>query len=242
MGEHFGGRYHRGRTSGHDLLRPLEAIRQFKDGEFRGTYWGHGGIRHVVERSANQHGNSYSPMGWGAAVLAWMVHVTCDYFSEASLPIPGTSLIHENSSEHHIRAFVQNDLYGKGINLRHVTLQALAPLAVEVGIRTYTYLRHRKSDAPKDAIRQKQRELLVLAHTLMTAVNLGKIVITHNPLMLNVPALLALVRAVMGLIVLEEGRNSFIAKVSRNVAELRDSQDEIEQMLVERFPIPVLLS
>jgi hypothetical protein len=240
QGPHFGGPYHRGLTTGHDLLRPLEGIRQFKDGIFQGFYY-KDGVKHLVETASNQYGNPYGTMGWGAAVLAWMVHNACDFFSSKSLPIPGTSWLYEQP-DRDVRIFVQNDLYQNGINLRHVTLQALAPLVVEVGIRTYTAIRYRNAEAPGEALRQKRTELLVLGHMLTTAVNLGKIVVLKDPTMLNVPALLALLRHVLGLVVLEQGRNSFVAKISRNAAELRASQEEIEGLLNARFPVPILLS
>ena len=241
-GQSFTGKFgfHRGLSSGHDLLRPVEGIAQFKDGVFRDFFW-KDGIKHVVESPVNENGVSYAPIGWAAAVFAWLCHMACDVFSSTSLPIPGTSWLRELPS-HDVRSFVQNSLYQKGINLRHVTLQTIAPLAVEIGNRSYVAIRYKGSDAPEDALKQKTRELLAVSHTLTVAINVGKIVILKNPLLLNVPALLALLRSVLGLVILEQKRNSFIHKASRNVTELRDSQDDIENMLDARIPAPLLVS
>ena len=182
-GQSFAGKWgsHRGLSSAHDLLRPLEGIRQFKDGVFRGLHW-KDGVKHIVESGVNQHGKAYEPMGWAAAVVVWLCHVACDFFSKSSLPIPGTSWLREWSSDETMR-FLQNSVYRQGINLRHVTLQTIAPFAVEIGIRSYVAIRYRRSDAPEDALRQKTIELLALSHTLTVAINVGKIVIMKNPLM-----------------------------------------------------------
>ena len=240
QGKHFGGSYHRGLSPGHDLFRPLEGIEQFRDGVFRGTYFADG-ISHPVETALNQHGVPYKSMGWGSAVLAWLVHLGCDFFSSRSLPIPGTSWLYEMPSRE-VRVLVQRDLYQNGINLRHLTFQALAPTVVEGGIGVYSALRYRNSDMPKDALLQKRLELLVLGHTLVTAVNVGKVVILEDPTMLNVPAILALLRRLFHVIVLEQRRNSFITKLARNVSDLERSQAEIERVVLSRLSSPVLLS
>ena len=241
-GQSFRGKFgfHRGLSAGHDLLRPLEGIRQFKDGVFRGVFW-KDGVKHVVESAVNENGAAYGSMGWAAAVLAWLCHIACDFFSSTSLPIPGTSWLRE-LPRHDVRSFIQNSVYQEGINLRHLTLQVIAPLAVEVGIRSYVAIRYRRIDAPEDAIEQKKRELLAVSHALTVAMNVGKVVVMKNPLLLNVPALLALLRNVLGLVILEQKRNSFVHKASRNVTELRKSQDDIEKMIDARIPTPVLLS
>ena len=242
QGQSFAGKWgsHRGLSPGHDLFRPLEGIRQFEDGVFRGPYW-KDGVKHIFESGVNQHGKEYEHMGWAAAVVAWLCHVACDFFSKSSLPIPGTSWLREWSNDE-TRRFLQNSVYQQGINLRHVTLQTIAPLAVEIGIRSYVAIRYRPSDAPKDALSQKTLELLALSHTLTVAINVGKIVIMKNPMMLNVPALLALLRSVLGFVILEQRRNSFVYKASRNAAELCGEQDRIEHVLNTRIPKPLLLS
>jgi len=83
QGKKFGGAYHRGLSPGHDLFQVCEGIRQFKDGEFRGWYWVNG-KKYFFESSVNQFGKDYEPMCWGEAVLAWMTHMFCDFFSTTS--------------------------------------------------------------------------------------------------------------------------------------------------------------
>lgn len=240
QGPHFGGPHHRGLTTGHDLLRPLEGIRQFMDGVFRGSYYQEG-VRHVVETAVNQYGKPYAPMGWEAAAIAWVVHNVCDFFSSKSLPIPGTSWISELPSRK-LRVFVQRDLYQNGIHLRHLTLQTLAPLVVEVGVRAYIALRYRKATASEEAIRQKRTELLTLGHTLTVAINTGKLVVLKDPTMLNLPALIALLKNFAGLVLLEQGRHSLVARIARNADDLTAIQSELEGLLHRRVQKPILLS
>jgi len=240
-GKHFGGPRHRGRSRGHDLFGALESIRQFKDGQFRGFYWVNG-EKIPFESFLTPHGNTYTPSeGWGEAVLAWMIHMICDFFSSESLPIPGTSYLHELDSRE-IRVFVQNDLYGSGFNLRHLALEAIPPLSIEVIIRSYMYFRYRKQTLNRDAIDQKKLELLMIGHTICAGFNLGKVCCMQNPLLINIPQMMALTKTLIRLIVQEHNRTAFIAKVERNIKDLRRTQREYEPIIHNNILAPIILS
>lgn len=239
QGAHFGGGFHRGLSPGHDLLRPLEGIRQFRDGVFRGAYY-KDGVKYVIESSVNQFGKAYEKRSYGDAVCAWAIHMFCDFFSSASLPIPGTSWVRECSSRE-LRVFVQNDLYQSGINLRHLTLQTLAPLVTEIGVSSYMIVRYSKSSSPSSAIQQKKIEMLTLGHALTTAINMGKVVVLEDPTRINVPAILALMNRLNTMILLEDRRTSLLGRILRNNQEIFNAQLEIEQMLDSTLETPIFL-
>lgn len=240
QGEHFGGGDHRSRTIGHDLFRPFEGIRQFKDGAFKGFYF-HNGVKYMVESGVNQYGYPYEPFAWAEAAIKWIVHNFCDFFSSKSIPIPGTSWLYE-SSNRDVRLFVEKDLYQHGINLKYVTLQTLAPISVEVGIRGYFAIRYKNLEVEEKALLQKRSELLALAHSLTIAANIGKVILLEDPTLINMPAIIWTMKRLLGLIIMENNRNSFIAKARRNLVILKESQDRLEAIVFSRIQNPILLS
>lgn len=239
QGAHFGGAYHRGLTTGHDLFQPLEGIRQFMDGEFRGYYWV-AGKKYFIESSVNQYGNPYQPMDFGAAVLAWMIHMFCDFFSSTSLPIPGTSIAY-GMDYRDLRVFVEEDLYKSGFNLRHLVLQTIPPTAIEVILRSYIFLRYHKQTVNPDALSQKKTEILAVAHSVCSAFNIGKVIILQDPLFINLPQLVALSRTMIRLVIQEYNRNSFYNKVQRNLNDLRQVQQQYEYLVEKGLSEPVVL-
>jgi len=250
QGKKFGGAYHRGLSPGHDLFQVCEGIRQFKDGEFRGWYWVNG-KKYFFESSVNQFGKDYEPMCWGEAVLAWMTHMFCDFFSTTSLPIPVTSYLY-GIDNRELRVFVEKDLYqryvykeGKrinaGINLRHLVLQTIAPLSIEVIIRCYIFFRYHKQTIDQDALEQKKLELLTIGHAVSTGFNLGKIYLTKDPLLINIPQIVALSKTLMKLVLQEYNRNSFYGKVQRNLKDLRQTQQQYEYLIEKGLSENIIL-
>jgi len=239
-GKNFGGIYHRGLSSGHDLLRPLEGIRQFKDGLFRGYYWANG-EKILFESFTTPGGVPFKPRElWGASILAWSLHMICDFFSTTSLPIPGTSYFREINNRD-LRIFVQKDLYEHGINLRHLVLQTVAPFFIEVFIRSYIYFRYHKQTLDPDALLQKKLELLTVGHSISTGFNIGKIIIMQDPTMLNMPQLIALSKTLIQLVLKEYKRNSFSKKVLRNLGDLRKTRQEYEALVNNNLPTAIVL-
>jgi hypothetical protein len=238
MGSNFGGGHHRGLSSGHDLLRPLSAIQQIKEGKFSGYYFEYG-KKIFFESPISHRGTPYTPTSWKEAIVLYLVHMFCDFFSKMSLPIPGTSWLRECSNRE-IRVFAM-DMYKQGINLRHLMLQTLAPLTVEIILRVYFTIRYRRTEAPDDAKKLKKSELLLLGHSISTAFNIGKIIIMNNPLLLNVPQVLFTAKQLLGYFLLEQGRNSFIAKYRRNMFEMNEELDDLEAEIAKGIPEPIKL-
>ena len=229
QGPHFGGPGHRGLSPAHDILRMLSGIKQFHDGVFRGYYWVNG-VKVVVETATNQFGTPYDPMGWGHAVCAWMVHIFCDFFSSHSLPLPGTSFF-QGIDSHAVRQFVQRDLYQHGITLRHLALQTIPPLLIEMAIRVYIWLRYRNSGLDVEAVEQKKYELLTVGHSICTSFNVGKVILLNDPSMLNMPEMMAFVRSIFKLALKEQFRTSSFQKAKRNLAELQREAKALEDQV-----------
>jgi hypothetical protein len=227
-GENFGGQHHRGLSPGHDLMRFAEGIRQFKDGEFRGVFF-EDGEKIPFSTATNEYGNSYASLSIGQAVWRYSVHMFCDFFSSTSLPIPGTSILRESSSRE-IRVLAERELYQQGFNLRHVALQTIPPLVIEVAMRCYCTLRYRNEDSlEKEAVSQKVHELATTAHSISLGFNVGKIIVTGNPLMLNAPQAIATSARAFCLALSEYNRNSFTRKIQRNVRELSQETQKLER-------------
>jgi hypothetical protein len=237
-GPNFGGVHHRGLSSGHDILRPLSGIKQIKEGKFSGYYFEYG-KKILFESDTIHKGRPYTPTSWKDAIVIYLIHMFCDFFSQTSLPIPGTSWLRECSNRE-VRVFAM-DLYKQGINLRHIALQALSPLTVEILLRVYFAIRYRQANVNEDALKLKKSELLLLGHSISTAFNIGKIIIMNNPLLLNVPQVVFTTKQLLGFFVLEHSRNSFISKYSRNMLELDEELSEIETIINTGITYPILL-
>jgi hypothetical protein len=79
---------HRVRSSGHDLGRPIAALRQIRDGVFTGVRWDNGAgpqdpyPRYVPARSVSE------------ALVLWAKHLAADAVTPISLPLPGFSRLY----------------------------------------------------------------------------------------------------------------------------------------------------
>ncbi|WP_232715233.1 hypothetical protein [Gordonia metallireducens] len=176
MGPGFGGRAHRVKSAGHDLGRPIEALRQVMQGEFRGVRW-ENGIPCAVACDGFR-----GPMPLTEAALRLSQHLLADVVTPMSLPIPGMSLLYESDSEA-LRKFALHAYSGlgngTGWNLRSgIATPSMTVIVVEVLMRTYVHAEafHRTGTAKLDWPEQRRRtELLLAAHGLVSAISLGKV-------------------------------------------------------------------
>lgn len=192
QGPHFGGGHHRELSKGHDLARFVEGIKAFKNGTFEGVRF-ENGIRIPVIATANQFGNAYSQMTTIQAIIEYAHHMFADLFSTYSLPFPGYSFLRESDSRK-LRK-LSADMYQNGFNCKNVIIQSVSTIAIEVIIRLYYSIMAVKNmktdielsedysnfDAFKEFIaphhKEKLNEMLLVAHSIVTAFNAGKIVI-----------------------------------------------------------------
>lgn len=178
MGPGFGGRAHRIKSAGHDLARPIEAIRQVMDGEFRGVRWQDGVAIEVTES-----GRFCERLTLPQAMLRLGQHLLADVVTEMSLPIPGMSFLYESSNGQALRDFALHSYSGlgrgTGWNLRSGLLTpSMTVLVTEVLMRTYVHaesLRTTGSAVLSAQEERKRTELLLAAHSLVSAISLGKL-------------------------------------------------------------------
>lgn len=201
-GPGFGGPGHRVRSAGHDLGRPLNALRQIRDGQFKGTTWTYGTAETFVKDDGFVMVNS-----WGEALTLWGKHLAADVVTPMSLPLPGWTLLYERPSRD-LRKFAaqayEGTPLGTGLNVRSGLLTpTLSLLTTEAIIRTHVHARAYADtgspvlDAGQTALLS---ELLLCAHGLVGAACLGKtltagLLTPQGPLAVrhvNVPVLLRL--------------------------------------------------
>lgn len=186
MGPGFGGRAHRVKSAGHDLARPVEAIRQIMKGEFRGAAWLGDDVTQVVVGDRFRVVDSAPE-----AALRLAQHLLADVITPMSLPIPGMSFLYESDSkalrDFALHAYSGLGRGGTGWNVRSgIAIPGMCVMATEILIRTYVHLDvyqetgSARLDLPQ---RRRRNELLLAAHSLVSAVSIGKVsaqVIAHS--------------------------------------------------------------
>lgn len=238
----FGGAYHRELSPGHDLLRFVEGIKAFKEGKFEAKGI-RDGVEIVVSVTENQYGTPYGSMTLGAAIIEYCHHMLADLMSNNSLPFPGSSFLRECDNRK-IRK-LSADMYRQGFNLKNVFVQAASTIAIEIIIRVYfSVLSVQKYDASveiaedysnweainqfvKPANKEKLHEMLMVAHTIVTAINLGKIVITKNISTINVTEIAAVVRYGIKVLKAVANRNRDYEKLIYHSSEIQERWEQV---------------
>lgn len=178
-GEHIGGPDHRVRSAGHDIARPLEALRQLREGKFQGTYW-RDGVRYPLTSVTTPHGTPYVPIeNVGTALTVWAKHLVADFVTPMSLPIPGFSAVCELPIEQ-AHDFARA-AYSNGTNLRSLATSTLPVMTTEVTVRTHVHgraLLARRTAVLESGERALRSELLLAGHSFVGAASLGRAVTT----------------------------------------------------------------
>lgn len=239
QGPSFGGPYHRVLSSGHDVLRVFSALWQIKNGTFTALRQVPGGFEWVTP-STNQNGAPFDTFEGLEAFILWARHLLSDFVTPKSLPVPGMSWLMEMPN-HEVRKFVIQ-LYQHGYNLRFLLVQALAPALVELIVRGYVFGReYQTTGAIKfpSAKRLKVTEMLLTAHALVMAINVGKVAIKCNaegPLALrnlNIPSLVMTVRYFIPFIYKRMKLNDPVQILIRNAEALDRGYDSLLSTLKE---------
>jgi len=171
----FGGD-HRLYSYGHDLLRFFEGVRQTMIGEYRGISSGISG--EVVKQFIN-----YDSISWEKAILINLLHLLKDFCTAKSLPLPGMTIL---ASLHNDKMpkFAEQ-LYDNGVNVRTMSAQAISVAVIELTIRVYHFLRLYGQAVDKELRDEKLRKMLLLSHSIAATFNIGKVIVTKNPFLLN---------------------------------------------------------
>ena len=135
--------------------------------------------------TTNQYGNVYPAYNIFVGVIKYLVHMLADFCSNYSLPIPGWSLL-SHFPDRDVEAFALK-LYRNGMNLRTMALQGIPVAVTELLMSLYIWLRSKdcKENYSEEAWERKKDKLLLVAHGITTAVNVGKVIITKAPWRLN---------------------------------------------------------
>ncbi len=257
VGDGHGWVYHRILSSGHDLLRFMSGIHQIKTGQFIGTRYVNG--KAVMEiRTLAASGTPYTPRGdWSTAAVEYLLHVVSDLFTKTSLPVPGATWLQELPSRK-LRTFVREMYYGNspwspsgkgrpgsefgGYNLRHVLGQSVTPATTQLAIWLYYHIRYSFPNwLGKEVAGQevgssrvpglKLAELQAVAHATVAAVNVGRVIVVGNPLVLNLPQLTACMAALTRMTLINRRRFNIEARNERNRILLDEGWSSIEAML-----------
>ena len=187
----FGGGDHRVRSRGHDLLRFISGIKQFKEGKFVAV--AHKNKKKILLESAkNIKGNDYMQLSSIEALIEYSRHMFADFFSTKSLPFPGYSFLYESDSRQLRKLAVE--MYKSGFNMKNIAVHTVLTTAIiEFVIRLWIAIENMKEykdsieidedysniDLLKSAFdkkhSEKMSEMLLVAHSIVTAVNLGKV-------------------------------------------------------------------
>lgn len=187
----FGGD-HRLYSYGHDLLRFFEGVRQTMVGEYRGI--SSGGITGEVVKQFS----GYESIAWEKAVLINVLHLFKDFFTTKSLPIPGMSIL-ANLNNNKMPEFAEK-LYDNGVNVRTMTAQAISITVIEISIRVFNFFKNYNKDIDSKLLEEKLQKMLLLSHSIAATFNLGKVVLTKNPFLLNTPQFILIFKYVIQLI------------------------------------------
>ncbi len=169
---------HRIKSAGHDLARPIEAIRQIMAGEFRGHLCQAGGATTPVAVG----GKFRQVDTWAEAALRLAQHLFADVITPMSLPIPGMSFLYESDSKA-LRDFALHAYSGleagSGWSVRNgIVTPGMTVLVTEILVRTYVHLDvyQQTGTARLDPPQTRRRnELLLASHSLISAISLGKV-------------------------------------------------------------------
>ena len=224
QGPGFGGGLHRVRTSGHDLARFFEAVRQCADGEFRGVGWSYGKPFDIISK-ANQYGKAYPTMDWTAAFVRTSVHLIADFFSTHSIPMPFSSVVYENAPRE-MRLFV-HDLYKGGFNFRHVAIGGLQVLLSYLAIEVWLWLQYGFKQRKTEAVRLKRYEMRLAVMGILTSGNLAGALICQNPFQLNPPVWIATVASGVRMMQMRKKQKSEFLIQGRNIEDLAEEWGQL---------------
>jgi len=187
----FGGE-HRLYSYGHDLLRFMEGVRQTMGGGYKGISSGFAG--EVVKQFAD-----YDPVSLEKAILINALHLIKDFCTTKSLPLPGMTVL-ANLNNNKMPDFVEKLYCDYGVNLRTMAGQAISISVIEITIRLYNYLRYLNEEIDKDLKDEKLKKMLLLSHCIAGSINIGKVVVTKNPFMLNTAQFILIIKYIVQLL------------------------------------------
>ncbi len=239
--------FHRELSKGHDLARFIEGIRMFKEGKFEAIAY-KDKMAYTVIRAFNQNGKPYETLSALEATIKYAKHMLADVCSKNSLPFPGYSFLRESDS-HRIRK-LSADMYQNGFNIKNVILQSISTIIIEIIIRLYFSIQSVKKYVAEVEIKEdysnfeaikrfikpinkdKLHEMLLVAHSIVMAVNVGKVVIKKSPWEINVTEITSVVNYGIKVTKAVAARNSDYAKLMYHSGEINKTWSELEDTVL----------
>ena len=206
----------------HDIFVFALSIWSISSGKYIDFEWGKDGS-FIPVKDGNWDGEKiYSECNLLVAIIRYIKHMVADFCSSTRLPIPGFSIL-MHIPDRDIEAFALK-LYRNGMNLRTMALQSVPVGVTELLMAVYIWIRSKDSKAEfsEAAWEHKKNKLLLIAHGITTAVNVGKVIITESPWCLNL-VVIARTLQLMWKVIDEETKrtNNHILKLDEQILRAR---------------------
>jgi hypothetical protein len=196
------GKTHRMQTFGHDpILGFIFGIFDIMRGSITGFSYDHlSGTHTVVSTKITEAGNC----GFIEALLLQLGHLVSDVGTSQGLPPPfftlfqGINVKNPLSPKGRTIGQIARWMYVNGYDLRHFITMGITPASIEIILRAYLMVRHYSEHGEVRFIlanNPKYRSMLLSAHAIASAANVGKIALHQgNPLAINYAQYFALLR------------------------------------------------
>lgn len=146
------------------------------------------------------------------AIIRQIGHLKSDIGTSAGLPVPFMPLLEliqvgSIGDKGQTVGELSRAMYAQGYNFGHFLAMSVPVLMIEVLVRTFYFLKRIKEghgflesipfNIPGQPHKPKLQTMLFLAHTIATAANAGKVIITENPLSINFPQWIVFVKSAL---------------------------------------------
>lgn len=198
----IGGRTHRLQTFGHDpILGLVMGVLDILRGTITGfSYDNLTGVHKLVTNSVGVDVQE----SLISAILKQLGHLVSDVGTPDGLQPPfftlfqGINIVDPASPKHRTFGEIARWMYMNGYDLRHFITMGITPGVIEIVLRLYLMIKHYSIHGEvkfKLADNPKYRSMLLSAHAIASAANIGKIALQQgNPLAINYAEWLALLR------------------------------------------------
>ena len=138
-------------------------------------------------------------------------------------------------------------MYQNGFNCKNIIIQSLSAAIIEIVIRVYFSIKSVKQYREdfqlsedysnfeefkhffQPANKEKLNEMLLVAHAIVTAINVGKVVIKKSPWEINVAEIFAVVKYGVKILDSTVRSNSEYAKLLRNTENIHQTWQTLEK-------------
>jgi len=217
---------HRLYSYGHDLFRFNKGLQLIMQGKGTLGISGTGGEISLESIPLNYK----TPEDMWEAALILLLHLSKDFWTARSLPIPGSTII-ANLNNDEMPKIIHDLTNNNELNLRQITGQGLSIGVIEATNRLWLHFKYKNTDIPKDKITSKRDKMLLLAHSVAILFNIGKVIVTKNPVLLNIPQILRIVY--LGWEVIKENAElTHQAIIKTNLSVMKNKYELMQTMIL----------